>query len=92
MKSKTLRVLSYILVALLSAALTLTVVLWRIQKDYGKLEQLEDLILDKYIGEADATAMEDAAAEAMVNALGDRWSYYIPADEYADYLAQMNNA
>lgn len=92
MKSKTLRVLSYILVALLSAALTLTVVLWRIQKDYGKLEQLEDLILDKFIGEADATAMEDAAAEAMVNALGDRWSYYIPADEYADYLAQMNNA
>lgn len=92
MKSKTLRALSYILVALLSAALTLTVVLWRIQKDYGKLEQLEDLILDKFIGEADATAMEDAAAEAMVNALGDRWSYYIPADEYADYLAQMNNA
>lgn len=92
MKSKTLRVLSYILVALLSAALTLTAVLWQARKDYGKLEQLEDLILDKFIGEADAAAMEDAAAEAMVNALGDRWSYYIPADEYQSYLEQMNNA
>ena len=28
----------------------------------------------------------------MVNALGDRWSYYIPADEYAAHMEQMNNA
>ena len=38
------------------------------------------------------TAVEDAAADAMVNALGDRWSYYIPASEYAAHMEQMNNA
>jgi carboxyl-terminal processing protease len=36
--------------------------------------------------------MEDAAAGAMIAALGDRWSYYIPAKEYGAYMEQMNNA
>lgn len=49
---------------------------------YGsKLEQLESLILERFIGDADQTAMEDAAAAAMVKSLNDRWSYYIPASE-----------
>ena len=52
---------------------------------------LEDLIDQCFIGEADKTAMEDAAASAMIAALGDRWSYYIPADQYAAYMEQMNN-
>ena len=38
------------------------------------------------------TAIEDAAADAMVEALGDRWSYYIPANEYLAYREQMANA
>ena len=58
----------------------------------SKLEQVEALITERFIGEADQTHMEDAAAAAMVNSLGDRWSYYIPADEYAAYMEQMNNA
>ncbi len=36
--------------------------------------------------------IEDAAAAAMVTATGDRWSYYIPADEYEAYREQMANA
>jgi carboxyl-terminal processing protease len=36
--------------------------------------------------------MEDAAAEAMVASLGDRWSYYIPASQYGQYSQQMNNS
>ena len=28
----------------------------------------------------------------MVEATGDRWSYYISADDYASYLEQMANA
>ena len=36
--------------------------------------------------------MEDAAAEAMVAAIGDRWSHYIPADEYGAYQDRMNNS
>ena len=36
--------------------------------------------------------MEDAAAAAMVKATGDKWSYYIPADEYEAYRERMANA
>ena len=57
-----------------------------------KLEELEALIQERYIGEADRTAMEDAAAAAMVSATGDRWSYYISADDYEAYLEDMANA
>ena len=58
----------------------------------SKLDQLEALIQSRFVGEADTTAMEDAAAAAMVAALGDRWSYYIPADTYAAHMEQMRNA
>lgn len=92
MKDKILRILSYVLVAVVASAATLFLALGSIGNDYSKLNQLEDLILDKFIGEADQKVMEDAAANAMVNALGDRWSYYIPADQYAAYMEQMNNA
>lgn len=89
------KILSYVLVVLLSVVLTVAVMLgvfvYR-QQGTSKLVLLEQLILDRFIGEADQKSMEDAAAHAMVGALGDRWSYYIPADEYAAYMEQMNNA
>ena len=87
------KVMSYILVAALASLLTLAVYNEpAVSGEQSKLDQLEALLLEKFIGEKDQTAMEDAAAEAMVAALGDRWSYYIPADEYSDYLDQMNNS
>ena len=58
----------------------------------GKLDELMALCEERYIGEADRTAMEDAAAAAIIEALGDRWSYYIPASSYQDYTEQMNNS
>lgn len=92
MKDKIFRILSYVLVAVIASAATMLLLLNNIGSSYSKLDQLEDLILDKFIGDADQKAMEDAAANAMVNSLGDRWSYYIPADQYAAYMEQMNNA
>ena len=89
------KILSYVLVALLSVVVTVAAMLGVFvyqQQGTSKLVLLEQLILDRFIGETDQTAMEDAAAHAMVGALGDRWSYYIPADEYAAYMEQMNNA
>ena len=89
------RILSYVLVALLSVTLTVAVMLGVFifkQQSASKLTVLEQLILDRFIGEVDQVAMEDAAANAMVNALGDRWSYYIPADEYQAYMEQMRNS
>ena len=95
MKNKILTFLSYVLVAALAVTVTLgveSVLDQPHQSGESKLEQLEELILDKFIGEADQTAMEDAAAEAMIGAIGDRWSYYISAKDYAAYMEQMNNA
>ena len=88
MKKTILLTLSHLLVAVLAAVLALQLA----PKPMTKLDQLESLIVERFIGEKDRTAIEDAAAEAMVDALGDRWSYYIPASEYAAYLEQMQNA
>ena len=80
MKKKLLCIGSYILVAALAAAITLTVFA-RQEVEISKLDQLEALIGERFIGESDPEVLEDAAADAMVNAPGDRWSYYIPASQ-----------
>lgn len=92
MKEKLLRAGSYVLVAMLSTILTLALTTAGESRSAGKLAELENLIGEKFIGEADFTVMEDAAADAMVTATGDRWSYYIPASEYQQYQEQMANA
>jgi len=83
--------MSYLLVAVLASMLTLALTETRAEPP-SKLDALENLIEEKFIGESDTTAMEDAAAAAMVQSLGDRWSYYIPAAEYGDYKDQMANS
>ena len=91
MKKKVLLLGSYVVVSVLSTMLTLGLVFWK-TGGVAKLYQLENLIEERYIEEVDVTALEDAAAEAMISATGDRWSYYIPANEYAAYLETSENA
>ena len=91
MKKKLLLLTSYILVAALSTAATLGLVFWQTSGG-SKLDQLEALIGNYYIEEVDLTELEDAAAQAMIAATGDRWSYYIPASEYAAYRETSENA
>lgn len=87
------RILSYVLVAALASFATLGAAsYWGVGTETSKLDQLSQLIQEKFIGEVDTTAMEDAAAEAMIDALGDRWSYYISAADYDSHMDQMNNA
>ena len=90
MKKKILIVLSYVLVAALACGATLAFVYSGTES--SKLLDLEDLILTRFAGEPDQTKIEDAAAYAMVDAMGDRWSYYIPASEYADFVDNAANA
>ena len=89
MKDKLLRFLSYVVVTMLATAITLQMT---VKTGTGKLDRLENLIQERYIGEADGEAMEDAAAAAMVKATGDRWSYYIPASQYEAHKEQSENA
>ena len=57
-----------------------------------KLEELEYLIQYHYYKDVDSTALQDGAASGMIEALGDRWSSYIPADEYDALMREWNNA
>lgn len=79
---------SYILVAAVASACTLF--LWGAKNN--KLAELENIIENKFIGDADMEQARDAAAAAMVDAIGDRWSYYISAEDYAAHLENKNNA
>ena len=89
MKEKILHIGSYVLVAALATVVTLFLVG---AEGPSKLDELESLIGERFIGETDQEALLDAAADAMVTATGDRWSYYIPASEYEAYKEQMDNA
>jgi len=44
-----------------------------------------------YIGEADKDEITAMALRAAVYSLDDRWSYYLTAEEYADYINSSNN-
>ena len=88
------KILSYVLVAVVTAALTVAVLLpvSGVLGRSSKLQQLENLILKYYVDDADQKKLEDAAANAMIDALGDRWSYYMTAEEYESRQEQQNNA
>ena len=89
MKKKLLTIGSYVLVVMLATVITLALVG---ENPPSKLDRLEALIENRFIGEADSQALEDAAAAAMVKATGDRWSYYISAKDYDAHREQEENA
>lgn len=82
------KILSYVLVASLSSGLT-----WFLadRVPNSKLERLAHVIDRRFVGQADETAIQDAAADAMIRALGDRWSYYISAENYAKHKENQKN-
>ena len=86
------KIMSYILVAMASCTLTIGILAMTGRLEASKLTQVQNMIEERFIGEVDPTALEDAAAAAMVAATGDRWSGYIPAAEYQDYLDHMKNS
>jgi len=54
-------------------------------------KELLNVIDRRFIGTFDIDDITDAAMRAAVSSLDDDWSYYMSADEYADYLATANN-
>ena len=91
-----MKIMSYLLTAAVGFAAAVIVFVYvgliPVDPGFSKLEELQQLIEQRFIGQVDPTAMQDAAADAMVNSLGDRWSQYIPAESYGDYMEQMANA
>lgn len=106
-KKKIIRAICYVLVAVLSSAITFAMtrnekIVYNVVSNGGnssqttaqekKLSELAQVLDTYFVGEVDDTETAEQMAAAMVNALGDRWSYYMTAEEYAFYLEQMNNA
>lgn len=89
MKKIVLRTVSYVLVAVLASVATLTANY--VLEDH-KLDELQQLLTSRYIGEIDEKTISDGAAEGMVDALGDEWSHYRTAEEYQLYLDTMSNS
>ena len=83
-----LRLISYILVAVVASTATLFLF---VKEDNPKLSQLRYLIENQFIGEVTEEELNDGAAAGMIAALGDRWSYYIPATQYDAHMEQVNN-
>ena len=58
-----------------------------------KYTEIMDLVDQYYIGdEVDETAVNDAMASGVIAGLGDRWSYYVSAEDYSSYQDNINNS
>ncbi len=58
---------------------------WRSRDVQIKLREIDKLVSDRYIGELDTGKVSDYAAVGYMAGVNDKWSSYIPADEYAEY-------
>ncbi|MBR2782376.1 MAG: S41 family peptidase [Oscillospiraceae bacterium] len=57
-----------------------------------KALEVQQMIDTYFIDEYDEKTMTDAIADAMITSTGDRWSYYISADEFSSYMENMSNS
>jgi carboxyl-terminal processing protease len=92
LKKTVLKILSYVLVAVIASGTTVACFLFAQRDRSTKLREVENLLQQYFIGDVDTNKLEDAAASAMVSALGDRWSYYMTAEQYKNYQDTMTNS
>lgn len=80
-------------VAILGSSIVTMQVTRREQTPVGtKTAEIEAYLDTFFIDDYDESKLADAAAAAMVTATGDRWSYYLTAEEKSTYDEQMQNA
>ena len=53
--------------------------------------EVERIIEENYIGDANSDTLYNAAASAMVRSIDDKWSYYMSPEEYAAYKLSSAN-
>ena len=53
--------------------------------------EIEKIIEENYIGDANSDTLYNAAASAMVRSIDDKWSYYMSPEEYAAYKLSSAN-
>lgn len=57
-----------------------------------KFSKIYEVIEEKYIGDADMELVSDTAYRTMLEAIDDRWSYYMTADEFTAYKEYQSNS
>lgn len=57
----------------------------------NKMDLMRRIIKSEYVGEIEWDAVADGACSGAVEALGDRWSYYMTAEEYDAYRLRESN-
>lgn len=96
MKGKRFTVRSIIITSALSVLITLGAVALAVWLLVGtpELAVLTGMknIEKHYVGQYDKDELADAALEAMVDSLGDRWSYYADPEAYIDVQERRNNS
>ena len=78
-------------IALVLVWLTVLAGGWKPLVNSFKFMQLQSVIDRVYVGEADSEAISDLAFPTMIDALDDRWSYYMTAEEYEQYRQDKTN-
>ncbi len=90
--SRTKAVIACVLCLVIGGGAALAGVWTCIGTDGLALLQADRLIREKFVGEYDTTAHREATLEAMVDSLGDRWSYYLTPEEYENVRDTRKNA
>ena len=93
--ARMIRFMSYVLTASVAVLVTLTSLMPQIQRipvGDSKLSELMALIDQRYVDDVDLSRLEDVGANAIIGALGDRWSFYISAEDMAEYNEKKNNS
>lgn len=92
MVSRTKAVAACILCLLLGGIATFGGVWAALESDGVTLLQANRLITERFVGDYDETAHREATLEAMVDSLGDRWSYYLTPQEYQQVQDTRRNS
>lgn len=59
-------------------------------EQYNRLSEMDDLVRAEYNGNIDAKVLNSSIARAYIDGLGDEYSRYMTADEYARYIKEEN--
>lgn len=89
-------IIACLAVAVITAALTYVTAIGgfgakQYLDDARRYIEIEKIIDDNYIGDADYNELYNAAAAAMVKSIGDKWSYFMSAEEYEAYKLSTSN-
>ena len=58
------------------------------EKEYQKLGEVQQVVKDYFVGDYDPDQALEGAVDGYIQGLGDRWSYYLTKDEYAEYKVE----